>query len=143
MKYLWGAFLGFALIFSSQALAGDAYDRCLAEHYQSNAGLAKCANEETIRVMVALDKRYEIVSAHKYFLPWNGALHSFSDLKKAWIKYRDDYCNLLGYSELHADNDYGHVSEARCRLRETLNFREEIEALVKNYQKTLKSEKGL
>ena len=125
------------LTFSFAAFANDEYTRCLDSNYQTSTGLAKCANEETNRIMAELEKRYGVVAGHKYFLPWNNTLHNFADLKTAWIKYRDDYCNLLGYSELHAQNDYGHVSEARCRLRETLKFREDIENLVKNYQKTL------
>ena len=118
-------------------IAGDEYARCLDLNYQTNNGLIKCADEETARLMVELDKRYNIIAHHKFFRSWSGA-HSFDDLKQAWLKYRDDFCNLQGYSITHGGETYGDVTAARCRLSETIRFREELETLVKNYQKTLK-----
>jgi len=127
-----------SLLTSLSANAGEEYSKCLDANYTTNDGLIKCAEEETNRVMTELDKRYFIVSGHKFFRPWNSADHSFAELKTAWLKYRDDSCNLLGYSLIKGNDDYGRVEEARCKMRETLRFREEIETLVKNYQKTLK-----
>ena len=120
------------------AIAGDEYARCLDLNYQTNGGLIKCADDETERLMAELDKRYDIIAHHKFFRSWNGEAHSFDDLKQAWLKYRDDFCNLQGYSITHGGETYGDVTAARCRLSETIRFREELETLVKNYQKTLK-----
>lgn len=141
MNKLWVAVLGLAFMTAGNAMAGDEYNKCLDLNYQSNAGLAKCADDETARVMAELDKRYDVVANHKYFRPWNSSAHTFTDFKRSWLKYRDDLCSLLGYSELQAQNDYGHVSAARCKLRETLKFQQDIETLVKNYQKTLSQTK--
>ena len=127
-----------ALIFSMPAFAGEEYSKCLDANYRSNDGLIKCADEETARVMAELDKRYSIIAGHKFFRPWNSATHTYADLKTAWLKYRDDFCNLLGYSLIQGKDDYGRVEEARCKMRETIRFREDIETLVKNYQKTLR-----
>ena len=123
---------------SSNVYASDEYTRCLDLNYKTDQGLAKCANDEVNRIMVELDKRYSVVAQHKYFRPWNNASHSFNDLKSAWIKYRDDYCNVLGYSVNQDNGTQGLISEARCRLSETFRFRDAVEDLVKNYQKTLK-----
>lgn len=137
MKKTFFTVLCLGLFSAFNATAGEEYTRCLELNYQTNEGLVKCADEETARVMDDLNKRYGIVAGHKYFRPWNNASHSFADLKTAWLKYRDDYCNLLGYSLTHNKNMYGIVEEARCKLRETLRFQKDVETLVKNYQKTL------
>lgn len=138
MKKIYAVFLFTCLLSASPLWAADEYAQCLNLNYKTNDGLIKCANEETNRIMSELDKRYGIVANHNFFRPWNDSSHTFADLKAAWLKYRNDYCNLLGYSQTHAKDDFGRVSEARCKLRETQHFRDDIEVLVKNYQKTLK-----
>lgn len=137
MKKTFFTVLCLGLLTAFNAAAGEEYTKCLDLNYQTYDGLAKCADEETARIMDSLNQRYGVVAGHKYFRPWNNASHSFADLKTAWLKYRDDYCNLLGYSLTHADNTYGTVEEARCKLRETISFQNDIETLVTNYQKTL------
>jgi len=131
----------FALLYAANVNAGDEYTKCLSTNYETEEGLAKCANEETSRIMKELDNRYGIVAGHKYFRPWNSSSHSFSLLKTAWLQYRDNYCNLLGYSLLHDNNPQGKVDEARCKLSETIRFQQNIETLVKNYQKTFSKPK--
>lgn len=138
MKKIFAIALFIGVLSSTSVWAADDYAQCLSLNYQTNDGLIKCANDETNRIMNDLDKRYGVVASHNFFRPWNDSSHTFADLKTAWLKYRNDYCNLLGYSQLHAKDDFGRVSEARCKLRETQHFRDDIEVLVKNYQKTLK-----
>lgn len=138
MKKFFALILCVCTFVSFRALAGDEYAQCLNLNYKTNDGLIKCAQDETNRIMSELDKRYGIVANHNFFRPWNDSSHTFADLKAAWLKYRNDYCNLLGYSQTHAKDDFGRVSEARCKLRETQHFRDDIEVLVKNYQKTFK-----
>jgi len=120
------------------AQANDDYTRCLELNYQTDEGLAKCADDETARVMEEVNKRYNIVARHKFFSPWNSENRNFANLKAAWLKYRDDFCDLLGYSLIKGNDESGIVKAARCRLQETMRFQKDIELLVKNYQKTLK-----
>ena len=120
------------------AHSSEEYARCLDLNYKTDNGLLKCAEDETARLTEELDKRYEIIANHKFFLPWNNESHSFVELKNAWLQYRDEYCNLLGYSEIHTGENFGYVTEARCKINETERFRAALEILVKNYQKTLK-----
>ena len=137
MRYLCALVITF-ICFCSSARAGEEYARCLDLNYQTDTGLLKCAEDETARLSSELDKRYDIIANHKFFRPWNDDIHSFAELKNAWLKYRNDYCNLLGYSQIHAGNNIGYLTEARCKLQETERFRAELEALVKNYQSTFK-----
>ena len=137
MKKLFLGVLCGGMLVAFTAQAGDEYGQCLELNFQTDAGLIKCAEQETTRVMSELDKRYAVVAGHKYFRPWNNDSHSFAALKTAWLKYRDDACNLLGYSLITGGDEYGKVEEVRCKLRETLRFQKDIETLVKNYQKTL------
>ena len=128
----------FCLICASPAFAGEEYARCLDLNYQTDTGLLKCAEDETARLTAELDKRYDIVANHKFFRPWNSKYHSFAALRSAWQKYRDDYCSLLGYSEIHGGDDNGYLTEVRCQIYETERFRADLEKIVQNYQKTLK-----
>ena len=137
MKKLCLAFTLISLLYLNNVYASDEYTNCLSNNYETDDGLVVCANNETNRIMKQLDKRYGIVANHKYFRPWNNNENNFSALKSAWLKYRDSYCNLLGYSILNADKSHGIVDEARCRLSETIRFQQQIEDLVRNYQKTL------
>lgn len=136
-------FLIFAVCFmcALPAYAGEEYARCLDLNYQTDTGLLKCAEDEVSRLSEELNKRYDIIANHKFFRPWNEDNRSFVDLKNAWLKYRDDYCNLLGYSEIHGGDSAGYLTEARCKLSETERFRTDLERLVKNYQKTFKTKK--
>ena len=132
-----GILLGI-IFFSFSAQAGEEYALCLDLNYKTDTGLLKCAEDEVNRLASELDKRYDIIANHKFFRPWNDDTHSFADLKNAWFKYRNDYCNLLGYSQIHAGNNVGYLTEARCKLQETERFQADLEILVKNYQSTFK-----
>ena len=133
----------FIMLFGAfQVSADDEYAKCLEANYKTNEGLIKCADEENDRLFEELEQRYNIVANHKFFRPWNNQNHTFASLKAAWIKQRDEYCNLLGYSYTHGKDSFGDVAEARCKLKETQRFRQGIEELVKNYQKMLKRTKS-
>lgn len=138
MKKLYITIIFMSLLYATNTIASDEYTKCLDENYTTKDGIVKCANEETDRIMEQLNKRYGIVANHKYFRPWNNQINNFTSLKSTWLKYRDSYCNLLGFSILNPDNSRGEIEEARCKLSETVRFQQQIEALVKNYQKTLK-----
>lgn len=142
MKKIYIVTVLFCFICAFSAQAGEEYARCLDLNYQTDTGLLKCAEDEVARLTGELDKRYEIIATHKFFKPWNDENHSFEALKESWLKYRDNYCNLLGYSEIHGGDNTGYLTEARCKLGETERFRADLERLVKNYQKTLKAKKS-
>lgn len=138
MNKIFGIISFIGILWSFSATAGEEYTRCLDLNYKTDEGLVKCANLETERLMTKLDERYNIIAHHKFFRFWKNHDHSFEDLKQAWLKYRDDFCHLEGFSLTHAGDASGFVAEARCKLKETQRFRDELEILVKNYQKNFK-----
>lgn len=112
----------------------DLYQECLDKNYMSDTEMAGCNKAEADRIMAQIRKRVNTIAATSYFNSWNQSRKDFSNLLADWSKFRDNYCDLYGYTYTQGMGTISKLQTTKCMIDMNKRFLDDVEMIVKIYQ---------
>lgn len=120
------------------AVKASEYDDCLKDlsgidkKILGNYEYSICLKQEAARLLKEVQKEYTKLSVDKHYQAWNSGNEMFKgrlrDTYNAWLVYRNDYCDLLGFASKHDKGSEDFYRET-CRVKLTADQLEAIKSV--------------
>lgn len=125
-----------AVLFGGTEAKADVYKDCLDKNYMSDQAMSTCTLQEAERVMRMIKQKYNALAANPYFKQWNANNSEFGNLINNWTQYRNQYCDLYGYTYTQGQGTISALQSASCVLNMNKQFLQDIEEINKIYQES-------